>query len=184
MERRLAPANAVVVIDYPEGSPQLAAYIHNNSDMLIIRKFGYLHVRVLLDLQSEIAGLETTVHNLDVYDSVHNPNALKSRGVNEGRVVGKSRQELLQKIQEKLVLYRKHFSGFSSSSFICFLTKIRSIGGKHQVLRISKDSSSPDLQRFCESNNEHGGYAIRRTGLPPASCRYGRPCRKGRARLA
>lgn len=106
-ERRRTHANANLVYSYPDGSPQLAAHINNNSDLLILRRFAYLHVRVLQDLQIEVGRLGDKVHDLEVEDSRKNPKALKSRDVDKGRVVGESCQNLLQKVWEKLVLYRK-----------------------------------------------------------------------------
>lgn len=79
LEHRRTHANTDVFNAYPEGSPQLVAYMHNNSDLLINHRLGYLlFIRVPLNLQREIAGLEEEVHDLDVHDSANIPRSESS----------------------------------------------------------------------------------------------------------
>lgn len=87
----------------------MAQYLNSDRDLLITRKFGYLHARVLLDLQSEIVSLEEELRGMDEYDAKNNAAALRSRDVNEHRREGMTRISLLQKINSRLADYRGYF---------------------------------------------------------------------------
>ena len=73
------------------------------------RKFLYLHVRILLDLQCEIEALEKGLSSMDDDDAKKQPFALKSREYDEGSHDGWPRRALLQEINEKLAKYRRCF---------------------------------------------------------------------------
>ncbi|KAL2040171.1 hypothetical protein N7G274_007074 [Stereocaulon virgatum] len=90
---------------YPPGLPSLAAYLNGDKDRLIARKFGYLHARVLLDLERDLETLEANLRKFDQADSETNPAALQSRDTDEERLEGKSRGNLLQEVNRKLVDY-------------------------------------------------------------------------------
>lgn len=76
-----------------------------NSDpsFLMCRRFGFLHSRVLLYRQDEIAQLETQLVELDADDAVNNPRALISRDFDEQQ--DSTRKELILSIDEKLKQY-------------------------------------------------------------------------------
>ena len=65
------------------------------------RKFRYLHARVLLDLQTELTGLEEKLHFLDTADAKHGQRTLRSRDGPDNL----ERRLLLCEIEGKLGAY-------------------------------------------------------------------------------
>ncbi|GME27624.1 hypothetical protein BKCO1_17000149 [Neofusicoccum parvum] len=57
------------VKEYPEGYPQLAAWINTDDNFRVYRRFGELRNRVLLQYQFKLAKLEAVLQKLDEDDS-------------------------------------------------------------------------------------------------------------------
>lgn len=91
--------------EFPRGYPSLADLLSNDEMFLIFRKYGYLRNRLLLNLQDQIAVLESDLHLLDHREAQTHPNALRSRTIDEERGEGCVRRTLLEKIGEKLKIY-------------------------------------------------------------------------------
>ena len=58
-------AKAITVDEYPPGYGKLAAFEECDPSFLICRKFGWLHIRVLLHLQDEVQELGEELESLD-----------------------------------------------------------------------------------------------------------------------
>ena len=79
---------------------------------MIYRRFGYMHSRLLLNLQDELRELESKLHDMDLIDdedSEESRRCLQSRGIDEERrdlhVNQESRRELFRKIAQKALQY-------------------------------------------------------------------------------
>ena len=94
-----------VVDDHPRGYPQLAAFASSDDNFLMCRRFGYLHSRVLLHRQDELAELEKTLLAMDEEDAELDELALQSRRRDDGRPEEPSRKSLIAKIDTKLKDY-------------------------------------------------------------------------------
>ena len=81
----------------------LAAILNCDPNFLICRKFGRLHVRVLLHLQDELAELEEEVEDLDQEDYKENERRLTSRRLDDE--ISGERKELLRRVNAKLTEY-------------------------------------------------------------------------------
>ncbi|MCJ1291692.1 hypothetical protein MMC34_003237 [Xylographa carneopallida] len=88
---------------YPEGYGKVAAVEDCDPNFLICRKFGELHLRVLLHRQDELAELEEELECLDKIDYSDDFRKLKSR--RRDYAVDSERKDLLIKIEEKLAAY-------------------------------------------------------------------------------
>lgn len=86
-----------LVKSYSRGYPRLAAIVASNRDYLIIRQFGYLHARVLLDLQDKLQGYEEDLEKRD--------RESHSKGANNPSLAPK--MDLLRNIEETLKRYSK-----------------------------------------------------------------------------
>lgn len=91
-----------IVESYPEGYPQLAAFQSSEPSFSMYRSFGYLHSRVILNMQDELRDLEEKLKGLDEEDSAGNKKRLESR-----RRAGSERVNLLSKIEGLLVRYNE-----------------------------------------------------------------------------
>lgn len=74
---------------------------------MIYRKFSWLHNRLLLHYQDELALLEEKLEWLDKSDSLQDPYFVMNRRRDEKRP-DSQRGELLTRIDEKLAQYRKY----------------------------------------------------------------------------
>ena len=92
------------VDEYPPGYGKLAAIEDCDPNLLIYRKFGWLHNRVLLHHQDELAEYEEQLEDLDTFDRQHDPRNLISRRRDDA-VEGSRRKELLSEVEKKLVAY-------------------------------------------------------------------------------
>ncbi|KAH5407240.1 hypothetical protein HBI88_144920 [Parastagonospora nodorum] len=96
--------------DYPTGYPQQAAF-QSDLSFSVYRGFGYLHARILLQLQDELRVLETDLRDMDeLDDNGTNKRVLSSRMKDETRArkAGKlmsDRAILLETIHDKLAKY-------------------------------------------------------------------------------
>ena len=121
----------------------MAEYLNSDRDLLMTRKFGHLHTRVLLDLQSEIICLEEDLRGMDEHDAKNNPAALKSRGANERRRQGFTRRSLLQNINSRLAEYREYDSLSSSFSLTGLLD-----GVVERIRSFESLANLPPLRKF------------------------------------
>ena len=92
------------VDEYPPGYGKLAAIEDCDLNFLIYRKFGWLHNRVLLHHQDELAEYEEQLEDLDSFDRQHDPRNLISRRRDDA-VEGSRRKELLSEVEKKLAAY-------------------------------------------------------------------------------
>ncbi len=74
---------------------------------MIYRKFSWLHNRILLHYQDELALLEEKLEWLDKSDFLQDPYFVMNRRRDEKRP-DSQRGELLKRIDEKLAQYRKY----------------------------------------------------------------------------
>ena len=97
----------VQVDNTPNGFPRLAAFQSSESNFSLYRSFTYLHSRVLLDLQDDIAGLERELDEIDWDDFDEDPNRLRSRDFDKASDEndGRNRKVILKEIRAKLVEY-------------------------------------------------------------------------------
>lgn len=95
--------NMRTVDDHPLGYPRMAAFINSDPSFLMCRRFGFLHTRVLLYRQDELAQLEQQLVELDVDDADNNPKVLISRELDEQQ--DSTRKDLIFGIDEKLKQY-------------------------------------------------------------------------------
>lgn len=92
--------------EYPPGYGKLAAIEGCDPNLLIYRKFAWLHSRLLLHKQDELYELEQNLERLDRDDASLDPRRLKSRRRDENVSPDSGRKELLKQIDEKLEGYR------------------------------------------------------------------------------
>ncbi|KAL8904970.1 MAG: hypothetical protein Q9207_002923 [Kuettlingeria erythrocarpa] len=91
--------------DHPRGYPKLAAFVNSSQTYLMCRRFGFLHSRVLLHRQDELAELEKQLIALDEEDLELEPLALQSRRRDDQRIEQPSRKSVIDKIDTKLKDY-------------------------------------------------------------------------------
>lgn len=94
----------------PNGYPKLAAFLSSEQNFSLYRGFGYLHSRVLLDLQDELSTLEKELDTIDTFDSANGHGLrLNSRRVDQKNAqnsgVERSRRHILSDVRKKLVDY-------------------------------------------------------------------------------
>ena len=93
-----------VVEDYPEGYPQLAAFIASADNFSIFRKFDRASNRVLLHLQSEIAALDKGLDEMDQADE-RSTTAYRLRSIRHEEGWDNGQRKLISQLQEKLPIY-------------------------------------------------------------------------------
>lgn len=93
------------VSGYNPGYPRVAAFENCDPNFLIYRRFGWLHSRVLLNLQDELQQLERDLEREDEWEYSHgNDKKLKSRRKDRKGPKTK-RQDILKSINAKLKEY-------------------------------------------------------------------------------
>lgn len=97
-------ANEWKVDEYDEGYGKLAAIESCDPNFLIYRKFLWLHNRVLLKYQDELAELEEDLESLDRHDYQNDDKRLISRRRDDA-FADSERKELIKMIAEKLASY-------------------------------------------------------------------------------
>ena len=101
----VALANSVVVSDYDPGYGKVAAFEDSDPCLLIYRKFGWLHKRILLHLQDELVELEEQLQGLDEWETLTgNPKKLLCRRLDDA-APDSLRRSLLKESSEKLGKY-------------------------------------------------------------------------------
>lgn len=87
--------------NYPLGFPLQAAFQSSEPSWSVYRGFGYLHARVIIDLQDEIRCLEKSLAIMDKMDDTNGEDfRLMSRDEQ-----GEERTRLISNIREKLLQY-------------------------------------------------------------------------------
>ena len=94
----------------PKGYPKLAAFLSSEHNFSLYRAFGYLHSRVLLDLQDEISTLEKELDRADIFDYANgHENRLSSRRRDQVDAqnlgIERSRRHIMSDIRAKLNEY-------------------------------------------------------------------------------
>lgn len=92
-----------MVNEYPNGYPRLAARLNSDVNVQIIRRFGYLHNRILLRYQDRLSELEQDLKKTDLAES--NQFRLNSRRYDEGPKGSSTRTVLLDGITSTLKEY-------------------------------------------------------------------------------
>ncbi|MCJ1383050.1 hypothetical protein MMC17_006163 [Xylographa soralifera] len=97
--------------DYPGGYPRFSAFLDSEEDLMIFRRFGTLHSRLLLHKQDQLRVLETTIEQMDAEDhrTVDARRYLMSREWNDRRVddAMAMRKRVLEDVEQKLLEYGK-----------------------------------------------------------------------------
>ncbi|KAI1501493.1 hypothetical protein F5X99DRAFT_382698 [Biscogniauxia marginata] len=84
---------------YRQGYPRLAAFLVLDDEFSIVKRFDYLHMRNILELQDELAGLESRLHDCDDAETI--TLNLSSRRQDSNR----DRRKLMNEISGKLSAY-------------------------------------------------------------------------------
>ncbi|KAI1174285.1 hypothetical protein F4777DRAFT_580102 [Nemania sp. FL0916] len=101
-------SSKVQLEEYRNGYPRLAAFLNLDDNFSILKRFDYLHMRSLLDLQDQLSELEDKLHDHDDAERVQLQ--LSSRR-QDGNL---ERRELLSQIREKLEIYDKSVQDFNT----------------------------------------------------------------------
>ncbi|KAL8929051.1 MAG: hypothetical protein Q9208_001494 [Pyrenodesmia sp. 3 TL-2023] len=94
--------------DHPRGYPKLAAFMISSDNFSMCRRFAFLHSRVLLHRQDELAEMEKTLLAMDDEDAELDEEsalALQSRRRDDQRPEQPSRKSLIDRIDSKLKDY-------------------------------------------------------------------------------
>ena len=102
------------------GYPQVATFKSSTPNFSLYRGFRYLHTRVLLDLQDEVATLERELDEFDRADKEGHQRTLRSRAFDireaKKRPGTRTRRDVLRDIRKKLMEY--------GSSYITLETRL------------------------------------------------------------
>ncbi len=93
--------------DYPNGWPQLAAFINSDDNLAVFRRFGQLQSRLLVTLQAEITNLESRLRRLDQEDNESQATHYRLKTTHYKEESDGERNNLTEKIQMKLNNYWK-----------------------------------------------------------------------------
>ncbi|KAK3061281.1 hypothetical protein LTS18_006614, partial [Coniosporium uncinatum] len=103
---------SVQINDFPQGYPRLAAFASSDTNTRLFRRFTYVRVRLLFDLQGEILELEEQLPEQDNADALPDadgkrPHAfrLTSRRWDLGTSGNAKRREILTKLNTSLKEY-------------------------------------------------------------------------------
>lgn len=89
--------------EFHTGYPKLAAMEDLDPSFIMARRFGWLHIRLLLHLQDELTVLEAKLQAFDDFDAEADPLRLVSRRRDDG--FDTKRKDLLQTIDGKMAQY-------------------------------------------------------------------------------
>jgi hypothetical protein len=88
------------------GYPYLASFLDSDENIMIYRRFGFVHARLLLQKQDELRIMEAELDRMDQRDKFNNVEALQCRMEDESRTQdGESRKALLSRLQETVLVY-------------------------------------------------------------------------------
>ncbi len=79
--------------------------MNSSENFAMCRRFAFLHTRVLLHRQDELAEMEKTLIAMDDEDQGLDPRSLESRRRDDDRLEQPSRKSLMGKIDDKLKDY-------------------------------------------------------------------------------
>jgi hypothetical protein len=110
MERAITTLDTRVLEDCPNGYPRLAAFLSSESNFTAFRAFSYLHTRVILEKQADLARLETELDDVDESDETTKTGKrrLKNRDFDKREPRSdelRPRTEILRDIHERLLEY-------------------------------------------------------------------------------
>lgn len=91
----------MIVEDYRNGYPRLAAFLNLDDNFSVLKRFDYLHMRNLLDLQDQLSELEDTLNRYDDAERVQLHLSSRRQDANQ------ERRDLLTRIRERLEIYGK-----------------------------------------------------------------------------
>ena len=99
-----------IVMDYPPGYPQMAAFMYSAETFHIVRRFGRLRMRQLLYYQCELRRLESSLTALDDEDHGNKNGVLHSTAVENDRgrqppSKRRPREKIMDSIDDKLAKY-------------------------------------------------------------------------------
>jgi hypothetical protein len=95
-----------IVEDSPAGFPCLVGFLNSSDDFAILRRFGKLHMRMLVQLQVELTLLEEELDKMDKSDD-GSEFEYRLRSMEHKETWNQSRKELESKILVKLHEYGK-----------------------------------------------------------------------------
>jgi hypothetical protein len=111
-EQEISSTDTRALENCPNGYPRLGSFLSSEANFSLYRGFSYLHSRVLLELQAEIASLEQELDELDDIDNdpqCGDKKRLKSRQYDSNRPRPddsyRSRQAIFAELRVKLVEY-------------------------------------------------------------------------------
>lgn len=94
------------VDEYPEGWPQLAAFLHSSDNFAIFRRFGLTHCRLLVQLQCEIQLLEQRLTDLDKSDArPGSTQAWRLQTSHYDASWNSEQKDLLKELEERIITY-------------------------------------------------------------------------------
>ncbi|KAF2737192.1 hypothetical protein EJ04DRAFT_130378 [Polyplosphaeria fusca] len=93
------------VDDYPKGYPAWAAFQNSDPTFRVYRRYGTLRNRVILHKQQELAGLETSLNELDEEDSNSKENKGRLGSLRRDKEDDSKRIILMTEIEKKLKEY-------------------------------------------------------------------------------
>ncbi|KAL9629719.1 MAG: hypothetical protein Q9164_006752 [Protoblastenia rupestris] len=93
-----------------QGYPKVAAFEDCDSSLLIYRKFGWLHNRILLSIQAELAELEAKLIRFDAWDFASGDFRRLHSQRRDFQQQPSVRQEIFASIKAKLAEYGKSLS--------------------------------------------------------------------------
>ena len=91
--------SCVLVEQYRLGYPRLAAFLTLDKDFSVLKRFDYLHMRSLLELQDQLSELETRLNHYDDLERIQLGLSSRRQDPNTDR------RDLLHIIQTKLETY-------------------------------------------------------------------------------
>lgn len=120
-------AHASIDETYPQGWPQLAAFLNSSDNFAIFRHFGTAHCRLLLHLQAELTEIEKQLDDLDKSDSETGPTSkidLRYRLTRNEWYEGwnPAQKNLLDTFKAKLLEYGKPISNTIELVLVAYLS--------------------------------------------------------------
>lgn len=96
---------AIIVHDFPLGSPRLAAFINSSDHNAVFRRFGRMSTRLLLELEIELTDLQKDLDDLDKKDSMDPTMEPRLRGGVDFDANDGAQKEILECMQKKICEY-------------------------------------------------------------------------------
>ncbi|KAL8803297.1 MAG: hypothetical protein Q9182_003255 [Xanthomendoza sp. 2 TL-2023] len=149
---------------YTVGYPKVAAFENADPNFLIYRKFGWLHNRLLLYLQDELAELEYILNKLDK-DTFSDDDDIKLSCRRDDWIHPSSRRDLVKQIAQKLEEYDEHLLRYQKVQAMRRPT-IRNQASLYNFVRATGSLIEPEYRWIREgvdlaavaSDAEHGWF--------------------------